>query len=689
MLLIYTYILNYEMKNRRMGFSAFCLLWLLCGCTGSLMRTDEPDVPMGSGDAVISITVTQQHPAEVSATRAFSDEQIKDMHVLVYNSNGDLTGHGYATGNRLTLRAASGSGCTLYAIANTGDELYFNGQKASTLTKLRALLTANIASVEGIKANDCLLMCGSLPDVTLNGGATIQSVTGLTVERLAAKITLNVTTAPGIALTGYRVRNLPASAYLAARPNADENSETDVATGDDGASAWFDENPVTAPAVSNLSFYMYENRRGDRVSVNGGKGTLTNQQQKALYAPAHATYVELYAQGPGYTATYKIYLGADNCRNYNVKRNGNYTYNVNIQNALWADTRVNRIAAPANCYVVQPQSEVVFPVSRANEDGTTRIANLNAGWTAELLWTDHSGGVKANGSSSIKSVAAQLSNGTIRVETGSAEGNALVVAKVGGTVVWSWHIWVTAYNPDADNVTYGNGTKTTVFMNRNLGAKSNTVANASSYGMLYQWGRKDPFPPASTLTTTSTSVPIYNAAGTQLPEDVTGVKKTAVAVSNNLANSIANPLTFYTRSSARYDWYSNSSSVKNDYLWNSTEGAKTVYDPCPYGWRVPVSGGGSASPWYSSSSGNYTNATFNYGWNWTKAAYPLGWYPAQGYRRNSNGSFRYTGVRGYYWSATPYNYYAYSLYFRSSSVSPSYTSSQYRAYGYAVRCVKE
>ena len=403
--------------------------------------------------------------------------------------------------------------------------------------------------------------------------------------------------------------------------------------------------------------------------------------------------MELYANGPGFTATYKVYLGSDNSQNYNIKRNCDYTYNITIRDALRADTRVERIEAPSNCYLVAPGSEVVFPVSRANEDGTRRIANLDSGWSAELLWTDNSGGVRADGSSTIKSVTAQTVGGTIRVETGHTPGNAVIVAKVNGTVVWSWHIWVTGYDPDNDTITYDNGSRITVFMDRNLGACNNTPSDEGSYGLFYQWGRKDPFPAASTLTG-STSVSIYDANGVQLTENSssggTGVKKVDVSVTNNLENSISHPLTFYCRSSSRYDWYSNNRNTRNDNLWNTTDGAKSVYDPCPYGWRVPVSGIGSDSPWYAGSSSDYRrNVSFDYGWNWDQSAYPLGWYPAQGYRSNKDGNLNYTGQRGYYWTATPYSYYAYVLYFRSGSVSPGYTSSQRRAYGYAVRCVKE
>jgi hypothetical protein len=84
-------------------------------------------------------------------------------------------------------------------------------------------------------------------------------------------------------------------------------------------------------------------------------------------------------------------------------------------------------------------------------------------------------------------------------------GNAVVQIKNGSNeVLWSWHIWVTGYDPNSGGTTYSrsNGTKTYVFMDRNLGATAAATSTATDQasavsGLLYQWGRKDPFPGAS------------------------------------------------------------------------------------------------------------------------------------------------------------------------------------------------
>ena len=661
------------------GFVSLPLLFL-SGCTddATLMQKVE-----AGKAAVVSIQVGPQASSQIQS-RAIDDGVISDMHILIYDSGGRLVSHGYAQSSSITMNTMSGSGYTIYAIANTGDGSLFGGATTSTIDKLKTLTTAALTSADGIGSGNDIPMSGCLTNVTISGGGTVQTITGLNVARMAAKIKLSVTPAAGFSITGYAIKNLPKRSYYIARPGTNESSADDLAVGDDATFEALDTPVTTTSSISNVIFYMYENRRGDRLSISGSQGDVTNQQQKAQYAPSNATYVEVYAKGVGYTVTYRVYLGADNCRNYNVKRNSQYTCNVSITSANEIDSRVTKVGMPANCYIVAPQSRVSIPVSRANEDGTTRIANLSQGWTAELLWTDNSAGVSSTGTSNIKSVTADLAAGTINVETGSKSGNAVVVAKVNGTIVWSWHIWVISYDPTATSVSYNNGSKTTVFMDRNLGATNATMSNLGSYGLLYQWGRKDPFPGASGVSST-TAASIYNASGTRLSEGAsgTGVKYVSAGNASNLENSIKNPLWFYYRSRSPYDWIG---STQNNNLWNSQSGGKTVYDPCPYGWRVPTSGSSSSSPWYSYW-GDWDTGNWSYGWNWTDSSYLLGWYPAVGYRLYSGGTFSYVGSRGYYWTSTVSGTRAYDLYFRSSSCSTS--NMDYRAYGEGVRCVKE
>ena len=165
-------------------------------------------------------------------------------------------------------------------------------------------------------------------------------------------------------------------------------------------------------------------------------------------------------------------------------------------------------------------------------------------------------------------------------ETKIKEGNAVIGAyDAGGTMIWSWHIWAVDYDPEkAENqVVFGER-----MMNRNLGALANNNSTKenilASYGLYYQWGRKDPFiGPSSYNAANGASASMYNGGGSRV------YMKTEVssAEAGTMNYAVRNPLTFIVGvSGSEYDWLW---SAHSDDLWGDT---KTVNDPCPYGWRV-------------------------------------------------------------------------------------------------------
>ncbi len=690
--------------------TAITVSLFICGCTDDGLVSESP-LPEENSAAVVSLNIKQQ-TSDLVRTRAVDENVISNLYILAYNGNGSLIGYkslsSYTQGQSIQMDANSGTNCTIYAIANLGSTPVLNAQTANTESALKALICGPITALDGVTADNKLVMSGSIPVIELfsKGSANYVNELGtLSISRLVAKNTFTVTAIPGINITGYSIKNLPKYEYLVARPNANESSADDIAVGNDAqVSERFDVPTTPVTSISNLSFYMCENRRGGRVAVNGSTGTSSDQKEKGLYAPNNATYLEIYATGTlnsnninarFTSATYRIYLGADNSQNYNVKRNGSYNYIVSINSATDIDTRVTKVSSPSNCYIVPPNRAVIFPVLRANQDGKTRIASVNSGWTTELLWTDKPNPLSSSGT--VKSVTAQFTDGTIKVETGSAEGNAVVVAKVNGVIVWSWHIWVTSYDPNITSNQVSINSK--VFMNRNLGAIYNTPQNIGSMGLLYQWGRKDPFPGSSSNSTAQEPTvygpnsPVIN----KLPTPSTISPTNPNGPPNNIENCIQNPSAFYyktedTQGSNEYDWYS-TTATHDASLWGGNS-SKSVYDPSPEGWRVPKSGSGTSSPWYGL---NYTGLSFNYGYNWSSS---VGWYPATGYRKYRDGGLMKIGEYGVYWSASVSpvqgnKSYVYLFYFRNGNVVTDYTEAKneledyYRASGFPIRCVKE
>ncbi|MCC8035671.1 MAG: BACON domain-containing protein, partial [Rikenellaceae bacterium] len=168
---------------------------------------------------------------------------------------------------------------------------------------------------------------------------------------------------------------------------------------------------------------------------------------------------------------------------------------------------VPRDGEPSNCYLLKPSGEAVrIPVRQANADGNSRIGASEAlEW--RLIWTDHANGIdEANGVSPVRKVELEGTgtNAQLVVYGGSEPGNAVIAITKSGSSdpLWSWHIWVTDFTPD-DSDTYTHGGMT--FMDRNLGSLVNDT-DSYSFGdpnfwrLFYQWGRKDPFPQASSIT---------------------------------------------------------------------------------------------------------------------------------------------------------------------------------------------
>ena len=198
-------------------------------------------------------------------------------------------------------------------------------------------------------------------------------------------------------------------------------------------------------------------------------------------------------------------------------------------------------------------------------------------------------------------------------------------------------------------------------MDRALGAISTGTTAATTnqeavnrFGMHYQWGRKDPFTPRAV----SAEVQIYNATGTPITKGTNGIGtadeefKFDNTTKTTINHLIQNPSTYYGKghgdlvnntwvpiASAGY----NNTTKEGDW-WNPT--IKTLYDPCPNGYRIPESGTyGEASEWTKSDP--YSGLTAGYTWN------NITFIPASGLRLNTSGGFYGIGSIGYGWMSTP------------------------------------
>lgn len=156
------------------------------------------------------------------------------------------------------------------------------------------------------------------------------------------------------------------------------------------------------------------------------------------------------------------------------------------------------------------------------------------------------------------------------------QGNALIAAiNSENKILWSWHIWrlneaplVRTFNDNGQ------------IMDLNLGALSGNAADGRlTWGLMYQWGRKDPFMGAPAPNDDNHQA--FYAGTTYSPTQklLYGVDVTTTAY------SAANPTGFYCIDTSQNKNYA--TNEFNDPGWRAT---KTNEDPCPPGYIVPRGG---------------------------------------------------------------------------------------------------
>jgi len=183
-----------------------------------------------------------------------------------------------------------------------------------------------------------------------------------------------------------------------------------------------------------------------------------------------------------------------------------------------------------------------------------------------------------------------------------------------------------------------NPTTGKIWMDRNLGATqvATSSTDANSYGDLYQWGRGADGHQCRTSATTST------LSSTDQPGHGDFI--------------LTGP-----------DWRSSA----NTNLWQGVNG---VNNPCPSGYRIPTETELNAER-LSWSSNNSAGAF----------ASPLK-LPLAGYRGSYPPAINNVGTYGFYWSSTVSSTNSRSLFFDSSS---AVMGTNYRRFGYSVRCLKD
>ena len=218
---------------------------------------------------------------------------------------------------------------------------------------------------------------------------------------------------------------------------------------------------------------------------------------------------------------------------------------------------ISSAANAANCFIVKPGESVTIS---AVEGNSTKKIIFNS---ASLVWEDEIG--------LIAGVGGNDTEGVVVVKTNSGKtGNAVVAAKQDGVIVWSWHVWVTDYDPSKDVFAWTDaGDVTYTFMDRDLGARSNEKYSSDAFGLFYQWGRKDPFASPESLTS-STQRKTYDADGNRVYLESRVRPVFPDRTTTTLDSAIRNPTVFYTAPSSAWpvvDWLTDEAGLQDNDLW--------------------------------------------------------------------------------------------------------------------------
>ena len=329
----------------------------------------------------------------------------------------------------------------------------------------------------------------------------------------------------------------------------------------------------------------------------------------------------------------------------------------------------------ANSYIISQKGNYKFSTVKGNSNESVGAVSF-----AMVLWETFGTNVTPNVGDLVKNVS--YNNGEVFFQTADTfkEGNAVIAARdFSGNILWSWHIWFTD-KPEGQEYYNDAGT----MMDRNLGAISATPGDVGALGLLYQWGRKDPFLSSS-----------YIRGDVSVRSTISWPS----AVSSNSSNgtieyAVSHPATFITSNNNNYDWYYTADSSTDNTRWTTSETSKSIYDPCPVGWRVPD--GDENGVWSKAlgsslnNSGTYDDKNEGINFSGKFGSDSAIWYPASG-SCNADGKPNNTGIFGIYWSASPCGKsgnYAYGLQFNNHGYVFMSEKSTF-AYAFSVRCVKE
>ncbi|MDO5614630.1 MAG: T9SS type A sorting domain-containing protein [Cruoricaptor ignavus] len=326
-----------------------------------------------------------------------------------------------------------------------------------------------------------------------------------------------------------------------------------------------------------------------------------------------------------------------------------------------ADSKDYKLAPNSYIFDIEEDYDGLYiPVKKAYEMWASTVEHLGLNkpidasqkLSAYVFWEDESGLIQSGSDYKLEIIGNSIgSKIAIPINKSVGKGNAVVSLHIGAngnntdSIYWSWHIWVTD-NP-TNGTKYRQGFETRQptngqieiipdedwgWMDRNLGATNKSLVGnewKKSAGLLYQWGRKDPFP--SLVRNSDDFYEIQGVVGKVRHSNSKYMKgavslnslvhnsTTSQLIKTQIEKSIQNPLSllyislnYNNNLNLPYNWFGetphpsyprhrlarlnlwsdNSRGFSNEADANLDTAkkpyqTKSFYDPCPNGWRIP------------------------------------------------------------------------------------------------------
>lgn len=408
--------------------------------------------------------------------------------------------------------------------------------------------------------------------------------------------------------------------------------------------------------------------------------------------PFDTSYVVKASNVNGYTTPSSVTRVA-NSKSYTVTQEYKV---ITVRDLSLMDVYGNPInRSTANCYVVREPGQYKFPLVYGNaiKNGQVNTAAFtNNGGINSHDFVNAWGAVITNpfieqdnvyvGIKNYDTDKDVISNATVEEESGikyccftvsnvpNTGANIILSARYAEDI-WSWHIWLWPHDLTPVEITNSTGVKYNI-MPVNLASKyDDDIVHIKNW--FYQWGRPNPMLLPSA----------WNSTTDHTPGSITKASK-----ASDLVTGLVNPTTFYYNASEPGNWFGDKSYYN---LWDAAcieagesdnDTVKTVYDPCPVGWKIPNGNTFKGLDYISIDNGiikmrRYSGDTVGVG------------FPISGYRFSSTGAIYLTGDESYVWtSAALNNKYAYAFYFSKNLIVTANAFGR-RASGYSVRPVQD